>query len=57
MSGTFTRHFAVLNIDGEHLVYLRDRSIDGNSNEIIFQNGERVQQANQNTQPNNNSGK
>lgn len=26
MSGTFTRHFAVLNINGEHLVYRRARS-------------------------------
>lgn len=50
MSGLFTRHFAVLNIDGEHLVYRRDREIGENNDDIIFQNGIPVQQDNQNEQ-------
>lgn len=44
MSGLFTRNVAVLNIDGEHLVYRRDRSFGGNNDEIIFQNGVQAQQ-------------
>lgn len=54
MSGLFTRNVAVLNIDGEHLIYRRDRSIGANADEIIFQNGQRpsVNQTNENEQPN-----
>lgn len=53
MSGLFTRNVAVLNIDGEHLVYRRDRSFGGNNDGIIFQHGVRVQQQIENEQPNN----
>lgn len=56
MSGLFTRNVAVLNIDGEHLVYRRDRTLDGNNDGIIFQNGVPVQQQIQNGQPNNDAG-
>lgn len=56
MSGLFTRNVAVLNIDGEHLVYRRDRSLGENNDEIIFQNGVRAQQPVENQQPNNDAG-
>lgn len=56
MSGLFTRNVAVLNINGEHLVYRRDRSIGGNNDRIIFQHGVPVQQQVQNEQPNNDAG-
>lgn len=56
MSGLFTRNVAVLNIDGEHLVYRRDRTIGENNDEIIFRNGERVQPPNENQQSNDNAG-
>lgn len=56
MSGLFTRNVAVLNIDGEHLVYRRDRSIGGNNDEIIFQNGVRAERPVEIQQPNNDAG-
>lgn len=38
MSGIFTRHFAVLNINGEHLVYRRDRDVgEGQLNAELIQ--------------------
>lgn len=46
MSCRFTRHFAVLNINGEHLVYRRDREGDENSVDILFEDGARAEQVN-----------
>lgn len=57
MSAKFTRNVAILTLDGERLVYRRDRSIGGINNEIIFQDGEPVQPPNGNQQPNDNDGK